>query len=232
MRDTVTIWYRVGRVLVRWSVASIVHSKFEGLEHLPRKGPCILVPNHQSVLDPLLLQGNLPRAVDSMTKSTQFTRGFFRWILPRVHAFPVRRYRVDPQSVRVLFRRLEEGRVVCVYPEGERSWDGRLQPFRRGTLRVLLRAGVPVIPVGIDGTYRVWPRWAARPRRGFTAHIRIGEPLSFGELRDRQAREEALPRIERILREALLDLSGESRRTREPSHGLGTEIQDSGAEVR
>ena len=89
-----------------------------------------------------------------------------------------------------------------------------------------------MIPVGIDGTYRVWPRWASRPRRGFTAHIRIGEPLSFGELGDRQAREEALPRIERILREALLDLSGESRRTREPSHGLDTEIQESGAEAR
>lgn len=231
LREAVTIWYRVGRVLVRWGVASIVRSKFQGLEHLPQAGPCILVPNHQSVLDPLLLQGGLPRAVDSMTKSTQFARWFFRWILPRIHAFPVRRYRVDPQSVRVLFRRLEEGRVVCVYPEGERSWDGRLQPFRRGTLRVLLRAGVPVIPVGIDGTFRVWPRWASRPRRGFTAHIRIGEPLSFGELRDRQAREAALPRIERILREALLDLSGESRRTREPLHGLDTEIQESGAEA-
>ena len=132
VRDTVTIWYRVGSVLVRWGVASIVRSKFEGLEHLPREGPCILVPNHQSVLDPLLLQGNLPRAVDSMTKSTQFTRGFFRWILPRVHAFPVRRYRVDPQSVRVLFRRLEEGRVVCVYPEERGVGTGGCSRFVGG----------------------------------------------------------------------------------------------------
>ena len=231
LKEAVTIWYRVGRVLVRWGVARVVRSKFQGLEHLPRAGPCILVPNHQSVLDPLLLQGGLPRAVDSMTKSTQFARWFFRWILPRIHAFPVRRYRVDPQSVRVLFRRLEEGRVVCVYPEGERSWDGKLQPFRRGTLRVLLRAGVPVIPVGIDGTYRVWPRWASRPRRGFTAHIRIGKPLSFGELRNREDREAALPRIERILRETLLDLSGESRRTSKPLHGLDADIKESGAEA-
>ena len=227
-----TIWYRLVRPLFRWGIARIVHAEFEGLEHLPLNGPCILVPNHQSVLDPMLLQGSLPRAADSMTKSTQFTRGFFRWILPRLHAFPVRRYRVDAQSVRVLFRRLDQGRVVCVYPEGERSWDGRLQPFRRGTLRVLLRAGVPIVPVGIDGTYLAWPRWATRPRRGVSVHVRLGEPLLLGEHRDRQALNAELPRLERILREALLDLSGEAGRTEELAMELDTEVQESGIEAR
>ena len=227
-----TIWYRLAKPLIRWWVASIVRSQFEGVDRLPRTGPCILVPNHQSVLDPMLLQGGLPRAVDSMTKSTQFTRGFFRWFLPRLHAFPVRRYRVDPQSVRILLRRLGEGRVVCIYPEGERSWDGRLQPFRRGTLRVILRAGVPVIPVGIDGTYRVWPRWSSRPFRGLTAHVRLGEPILFGEQKDREAREAALPEAERVLREALLRLSGEQTKTIGSAEGIGTEIQETGAEAR
>ena len=230
-RDAATIWYRVGKVLVRWAVARIVRAKIDGLEHLPASGPCILVPNHQSVLDPLLLQANLPRPVDSMAKSTQFTQGFFRWILPRVHAFPVRRYRVDPQSVRVLFRRIGEERVTCVYPEGERSWDGRLQPFRRGTLRVLLRAGVPIIPVGIDGTYRVWPRWASRPRAGLTVHIRIGEPILLGEHRDRQTREAVLSQTEATLRRALLHLSGESSRSQSDVQPVDKEVQGSGAEA-
>ena len=217
----VTLWYRLGKPIVRWCVGRIVRARFEGLKHLPRHGPCILVPNHQSVLDPLLLQGSLPRAVHSMTKSTQFGRGFFRWILPRVHAFPVRRYRVDAQSVRVLLRRLEEGNVVCVYPEGERSWDGRLQPFRRGMLRVILRAGVPVIPVGIDGTYHAWPRWASRPRRGSLVHVRLGEPMQLGEHLDRQSREAAIPAFEGTLRAALLELSGESESGRDPAQGHG-----------
>lgn len=193
----------------------IVHTEFEGLERLPRYGPCILVPNHLSILDPLILQGTIPRPVQSMTKSTQFRHGFFRWILPRLHAFPVRRYRVDPQTVRVLLRRLEEGCVVCVYPEGERSWDGRLQSFRRGTLRVILRAGVPVIPVGIRGTYDAWPRWASRPRRGFSARVRFGRPLRLDAHQDRQARDAALPALERELRAALLTLSGEADLSRD-----------------
>lgn len=235
-REKVAIWYRLAKPLARWWVATIVRARFEGLENLPSEGPCILVPNHQSLLDPLLLQGSLPRAVDSMTKSTQFTRGFFRWILPRFHAFPVRRYRVDPQSVRVLFRRLEEGRVVCVYPEGERSWDGRLQPFRRGTIRVLLRAGVPVIPVGIEGTFDAWPRWASGPRRGCTVHVRLGRPILLGEHRDRKDREAAIPATEAWLRSRLLELSGESAR-QEVSDSSGIdepelEVPESSAEAR
>jgi 1-acyl-sn-glycerol-3-phosphate acyltransferase len=209
-----TIWYRIAQPVARWGVSFLVRTRFEGLENLPASGPCLLVPNHQSVLDPLLLQGSLPRPVDSMTKSTQFSSLFFRWLLPRLHAFPVRRYRIDAQSVRVVLRRLEEGRAVCIYPEGERSWDGRLQPFRRGTLRLILRAGVPVIPVGIDGTYRTWPRWARRPRRGFAATVRLGSPIHFGALRGREEREAALPEAERVLRQALLELSGEAARVR------------------
>ena len=195
------------------------------MENLPGTGAYILVPNHQSLLDPLLLQGSLPRPVYSMTKSTQFIRRFFRWALPRLHAFPVRRYRVDPQSVRVLFRRLQEGRVVCVYPEGERTWDGRIQPFRRGTIRVLLRAGVPVIPVGIEGTYDAWPRWASGPRRGFTARIRIGKPMALGVHRGRTEREAALPATDAMLRDALLELSGEAARQEMEIHveGSGSE---------
>ena len=230
-RDRVTIWYRILKPVVRWWVASIVRSEFIGLDRLPRRGPCVLVPNHQSVLDPLLLQGNLPRAVDSMTKSTQFTRGFFRWVLPRVHAFPVRRYRVDAQSVRVLLRRLEEGRVVCVYPEGERSWDGRIQPFRKGTLRLLLRAGVPVIPVGIDGTYDAWPRWASSPRKGRLVRVRLGEPILFGAHLDRKEREAALPEAERVLRTALLSLSGEAERESAAASEIGTGVRESSPEI-
>lgn len=187
----------------------MVRVKVEGLEHVPPFGPAILVPNHQSFLDPILVQAHCPRAVDSMTKSTQFQKPFFRWLIPRLHAFPVRRYRVDPQAVRVLLRRLEAGRVVCIYPEGERSWDGTLQPFRRGTLRVLLRAGVPVIPVGIDGAFDVLPRWGKRSRRDRTVYIRFGRPLLLEEQRDREKREAAVPELERRLRRELLVLSGQ-----------------------
>lgn len=208
-----TASYRFVRALVRGLVLPWIRIEVEGLRNVPDDGPCLLLPNHQSVLDPLVVQAVVERSVATMTKSTQFSSPAFREILRRCEAFPVRRYRIDPHAVRMVLRRLEAGMAVCIYPEGERSWDGRLQPFRPGTLRVMLRAGAPVVPVGIDGMYDVWPRWRSVPRLRRRVCIRFGRPLTFGPHADRVAREAALPEAEGRLREALLELSGEGHRT-------------------
>jgi len=164
----------------------------EGRRHVPEAGPCIVVSNHQSVLDPILIQSFCPRPLHTMTKSTQFGAPVLGWLV-REHllGFPVRRYQIDPQAVRVALRRLREGRAVGVYVEGERSWDGNLQPPRLGTLRLLLKAGVPVIPCAISGSYDVWPRWGGGLRRA-PVRIAFGAPVALPHLQDRRARERAL----------------------------------------
>ena len=179
----------------------------EGRERIPREGPFLLIANHESILDPILIQTSCPRDVHTLTKSTQFTGTFFGWIMPRLLTIPTRRYRIDPQAVRVLLRRLEAGKGAGIYPEGERSWDGRLQPLRRGSVRVILKAGVPVIPCGISGSYDAWPRWSRRLRRG-PIRIRFGRPLHFGRHDDRAERARLLPATTERISEALLALSG------------------------
>lgn len=207
--EVVSPHYRVIRFLSRWTLRVLARVRAEGVENIPREGAFILLPNHESAMDPLLVQGFCPRAVHAMTKSTQFASPFFRWMIPRLHGFPVRRYRVDPQAVRMLLRYLERGRGVCVYPEGERTWDGELQPFRRGALKVLLRAGVPLVPVGISGMFQLWPRWAGRPRLRprATVRIRYGRPLQMEPILDRDEREARIPELDRRLREELRRLS-------------------------
>lgn len=202
------------KALVRWLALPVwTRTEVRGVEHIPKTGPFFLIPNHQSVLDPFMVQAVCPRTVHSMTKSTQFAKPFMRWILPRIGSFPTRRYRVDPQAVRVALRELERGRGVGIYPEGERSWDGSLQPLRKGTVRLLLKAGVPIVPCGISGSYDVWPRWSKRPRR-CPVKIQFGEPIEFGRHDDRAAREAALPaatvRIESALRR-LIDAVDQDR---------------------
>jgi 1-acyl-sn-glycerol-3-phosphate acyltransferase len=204
--------YTPVRAGARWFLDAFARVSVEGLEHLPERGGFLVLPNHQSALDPVVVQSYCPRRLHAMTKSTQFRSGFFRWILPRLASFPVRRYRIDPQSVRVVLGRLEEGEGVCIYPEGERSWDGTLQSFRQGTMRLMLAAGVPVIPCGIDGTYDVLPRWRKRPSFRHPVTLRFGRPLRFGPYADRAARDAALPAAEAELREVLFELSGERSR--------------------
>jgi 1-acyl-sn-glycerol-3-phosphate acyltransferase len=195
-----------------------------GTEHIPKRGGVLLLPNHQSALDPFVVQAWCPRRVRSMTKSTQFGTPFMGWIVPRLGGFPVRRYQVDPQSVRTVLRLLGEGECVCIYPEGERTWDGRLQPFRRGTLRVALRAlqdGHTVIPVGLDGVFDLLPRGAGFRRPSEPVRVSFGEPIQpppgLATAPGRAAREAALPQFRKVLTEALLRLSGEETRMPPPS---------------
>lgn len=203
-------WYWAFRALLKALLLLRVRTDVSGLRNIPASGPFILVANHQSVLDPILVQTTCPRPLHTFTKSTQFSGAFFRWVLARVYGIPTRRYRIDPQVVRVALRRLDEGKGVGIYPEGERSWDGALQPFRQGTIRLLLKAGVPVVPCGIDGSYDVWPRWSRRIRR-FRVRIRFGEAIHWPALNDREQREVAAPEAARRLRAALVELGAWSR---------------------
>ncbi len=164
----------------------------QGLEHMPPAGPVLVISNHQSILDPILIQSFCRRPMYTMAKSSQYGSRLMRWLLPRLLAFPVRRYQVDPQAVRTVLRHLRRGDAVGIYIEGERSWDGRLQRPRRGTLRLLLKSGVPIVPVAIAGSYDVLPRWDHGLRRA-PVRIVFGEPIRFPRLDGRAQREAVLP---------------------------------------
>lgn len=200
-------WYAFFKSLLGAVCRIISPVRVEGLEHLPEEGAFLLVPNHQSILDPFYIQSSIRRNdVFTLTKSTQFA-GILRWVLPRVNALPTRRFRVDPQVVRTVLRHLEAGHGICIYPEGERSWDGSVQPLRKGAVRLVLKSGVPVVPCGISGSFDVWPRWSRRVlRRPVT--VRFGRPFRFGRVDDRRERNERLEETEARIRGALSKLSG------------------------
>ena len=211
-------WYALFRLPARCAALLLTRPTVTGLENVPRLGAFFLIPNHVSILDPLLVQGFCPRQVHSLTKSTQFSSGrFFRWVLPRVKAIPTRRYQVDPQVVRTVLRTLERGEGVCIYPEGERSWDGTLQPLRRGTIRLLLKAGVPIVPCGISGSFEVRPRWGRSFHRG-RVFLRFGEPIRFGVHDTRVERDRALDAATERIVAALVRLGAEAPgKTPEPT---------------
>jgi 1-acyl-sn-glycerol-3-phosphate acyltransferase len=184
------VWPLVGRLEV------------QGEGFIPENGPFLLIANHQSSLDPILIQTLCPRPIYTMAKSTQFASPLMAQLMYRLNSFPVRRYKIDPQAVRHTLRILGRGEPVGIYVVGERSWDGRLQRPRLGTIRLILKAGVPVIPCTIQGAYDVWPRWGRGLRRG-TIRITFGDPLTFPKLDRREEREALLDETAAIIMERL-----------------------------
>ena len=183
-------WFIHG--LPRWIWRSVSTAVPNGLENIPREGPFLLLSNHQSVMDPMLIQSLCPRPMHAMAKSTQFRVPVIGPIMAHCYGFPVRRYQVDPQSVRWTLRLLGAGHPVAIYIEGERTWNGRLQAPRPGTVRLALKAGVPILPCAIAGAYDVWPRWDRQPRRGPIC-VRFGQTFSLPRLDRRRDREPFLP---------------------------------------
>ena len=203
-------FYGTAQRLVRLLWPLIGRLEVEGMEKIPEQGPFLLIANHQSYLDPILIQAILHRPMYTMAKSTEFSNPVIGAMLKRLKSFPVRRFEIDPQAVRIVLRHLEAGRGVGIYVEGERTWTGLLQPPRLGTVRLVLKAGVPVIPCGISGAYEVWPRWHGRIRRG-TVSIRFGDALRFPQLDDRKARNAALPEAADRIMTAISTLAGVGR---------------------
>ena len=138
------------------------HLRITGLENLPEHGPCIICPNHQSFLDPIVLAAVLPWQLFRDAFSLGTTE-IFGAILPRGAARLLKVIPVDPDSALVSALRagaygLRRGKVLVLFPEGERSIDGVPRNFKKGAAILATHLRVPIVPVAMDGFYEVWPR--------------------------------------------------------------------------
>ena len=137
-----------------------------GVEHIPRDGPVVITPNHQTYADPPLVSIPVRRPVFYMAWSRLFQIPVFGNVIRLLRAFPVQIESSDPRATREAVRLLQAGEAVMIFPEGGRSLDGRIGRFKPGAFRLAVNVGVPVLPVTIAGGHQSWPPGRALPRRG------------------------------------------------------------------
>ena len=155
--------YHVG-LFFCWVLVRFVHrSRITGREHLPRTGGCLLVANHQSFSDIPLIGIVLRRHGAFVYRDTLRRSKFMAWFMDRCGAIPITRGAADRAALRAIQTHLVAGDCVVVFPEGTRSPDGRLAPFRGGVLVAARKAGVPLVPLAIRGGSQAWPRDKALP---------------------------------------------------------------------
>ena len=151
----------------------------EGWDQLPRTGAAVLVANHESWLDPIILPLALPRK-PAFLAMEELWRMPVLGLVMRLYgplAIPLNRGAVDATALKRSLRALQGGALLIVFPEGGISPDGRLRPFHHGAAMLAARARVPLIPIGIHGTADALPLGRIMPRhRPIT--VRIGTPLA------------------------------------------------------
>jgi len=152
----------------------------EGLENLPREYPFMLCPNHLSYVDAFVVAALLPARVVkrffALGYADYFSSGLSGYLGQLVKTVPVDADRNLRQALRLAAEGIQQDLVLCVFPEGERSIDGALKAFRKGPAILSTELNVPVVPVGIQGSYEVWRRGSGKIRlRPIT--VRFGKPL-------------------------------------------------------
>jgi 1-acyl-sn-glycerol-3-phosphate acyltransferase len=131
--------------------------KIEGRENLP-PGGCLIVSNHVSFMDPTTVGWAIGREIYYLGRKSLFKPPFLNWFLPMCNVLPIDREAHDIGALRRIIKMLQTGESIVLFPEGTRSPDGNLQPPEPGAALVAVKAGVPILPVRVFGTYEALSR--------------------------------------------------------------------------
>lgn len=151
-----------------WLVINIVYRiRPTGLENIPREGPAIVVSNHVSFMDPIILGGSVVRPMRFVMYYKIFKMPFLSFIFRNAKAIPIASKTEDEELMNQAFDQVDAelaaGNIVCIFPEGGLTTDGEIQRFRPGLEKIIARRPVPVIPVALG---RLWGSWFSRRKGG------------------------------------------------------------------
>lgn len=170
----------------------------QGLENIP-SAPCVLVANHASNIDPMVMIPAIPRRVGILVKQELFRIPIFGKAMRVAQFVPVDRADKESASaaVSIAVENLRKGFSYVIFSEGTRSPDGRMRSFKRGAFTMAIEAGVPVVPVSLGGTHRAQPKGKSIVRPGEVT-VRFGPALD-GAAYTLEQRGQMLARVEALV---------------------------------
>jgi 1-acyl-sn-glycerol-3-phosphate acyltransferase len=169
-----TAVYRIGRALARVAVGLLARAQVEAAGDVARTGPLLVVANHTSLVDPVLLAALFPRPLVFLAKRELFAWAPLRWLFHAAGVIPIQRGRADRRALDQACGVLATGGAVLVFAEGTRSREGALGVAEAGVGLLAARSRAPVLPVALVGTdaYHRLAGWLRRPRLA----LRVGAP--------------------------------------------------------
>ena len=178
------LWGKIALLVNRVKV------RVEGIEHLKGEGPYIFMSNHQGTYDIFALLGHLPFQFRWLAKKELFSIPFFGWVMAAAGYVSVDREgtRKTVEAMNEAAQKIREGMSVVIFPEGSRSPDGSIQPFKKGGFTLAIKSKVPIIPISIIGSREIMPKGKLTVTSG-EIRIRIDHPIETQNysLKDRKS---------------------------------------------
>ncbi|WP_117214985.1 lysophospholipid acyltransferase family protein [Allorhizocola rhizosphaerae] len=213
------VLYTIGMWTAAPAIRQIWRPRVEGIEHVPTSGGAIFCGNHISVADEFFLGAVIDRPIAFWAKEEYFEKTgitglFYKGLMNGLGAIPVHRSggRAALSAFDAAIPHLQNGGLVCVYPEGTRSPDGRLYRGRTGAARLAMAAGVPIVPVGTIGTDKVQPIGQVMPsvmvRDQVT--IKFAKPIDASQWKDADSQSSAAREITDTLMSTIQQLTGQT----------------------
>jgi 1-acyl-sn-glycerol-3-phosphate acyltransferase len=193
---------------VSWTGMTLGFSlRTEGMHHVPPTGPALIIANHQSYFDPIIVGLAARRRLSFLARKGLFDQWLFGLLIRSLNAVPVDQEGIGIEGLRRIMQQLHQGRAVMVFPEGDRTWDGVMKALRPGIYLLIKKVpDLRIVPMGIAGAYQAWPRWRLLPHPAplfppagdGTIAVSVGRPLDAGRLA-KMPRQQALEELFDVL---------------------------------
>jgi 1-acyl-sn-glycerol-3-phosphate acyltransferase len=177
------IVYRVLRRIAQVGFLVLFGIRVFGRENFPKSGSALVCANHQSHLDPMMAGVGCNRRMNYLGRKTLFKVKLFAWLINFLDAIPLDKSGMGIAGIRETMKRLKRGELVLIFPEGTRSHDGEIGKINPGFAVLARRTKTRLLPVGIDGTFDVWPRTKNFPSPSRIA-VSIGPAIEFEDYQD------------------------------------------------
>jgi 1-acyl-sn-glycerol-3-phosphate acyltransferase len=213
------MFYRIVRWIVAGGSCAAYRATITGRERLPLTGGYVLAPSHRSMMDIPLVAWVTPRRLRYMGKSSLFKIPVLSWFFRVLGGFPVERDGTDRKALRESIQMLQDGDILLVYPEGTRQSGPKIQPLQPGAAYLALRAGVPIVPVGIAGSEEILRTRASHIPRFAPVVMAIGEPIVTPARGKGVVPREQVDAITAQLHDTLQELLNEAYEIRDGANG-------------
>ena len=192
------MFYKIVRKIAWFIAKALFFVRIKDVEKIPPEGGAVICPNHRSLWDAVLVAAAIKRPLAYIGKAELFENKLLAYFLRKLHCFPVRRGGGDLAIVKTALQLLKDGEALVIFPEGERIRAGKKPNPKPGAFRLAAMTGVPVIPVGIGGNFKLFRKM----------QVSVGEPIDTTVYKGQRLTEEQYDEIIKDVMQKCYQLAG------------------------